>query len=377
MTIDRITTGAVLDGAIATADIADNAVTTAKITDANVTSAKIANLSIISGKLATNSVGTDAITDDAITGAKIENNPTIAGNLTVSGNFTSQGINDDADAVAMTIDSGENVAIGVTSKNSVNNGSLTIGHTGMTKVSTSANGNADELVLIGADASANVGMSIISNNANYCNIFFGDEDSNAQGLIQYNHAIDSLSFSSNGAEQLRLHSNGVLAASDGIALGVGVNNTAANVLDDYEEGTWTPTLTASSSNPTVSSYEYAVGVYTKIGRIVHAGIYLRILGGQMSGGSGDGRISGLPFTTSNTSSISFGGGGFSESWLKSNGSFSANRNTFKPLIGVNSNVFELWQYNGTNPQYDTGWGISQIVTGDLIVSGVFTYITDA
>ena len=35
---------------------------------------------------------------------------------------------------ALTIDSGENVAIGVTSKNSANNGSLTIGHTGMTKI---------------------------------------------------------------------------------------------------------------------------------------------------------------------------------------------------------------------------------------------------
>ena len=102
---------------------------------------------------------------------------------TVSGAFTSQGIDDNADATAVTIDSDENVAIGVTSKNSSNNGSLTIGHTGMTKISTSASGNADELVLIGADASANVGMSIISNNSNYGNIFFGDEDSNAQEIV--------------------------------------------------------------------------------------------------------------------------------------------------------------------------------------------------
>jgi len=120
------------------------------------------------------------------------------------------GLDNSADATAITIDSAENVAIGVTSKNSSNNGSLTIGHTGMTKVSTSANGNADELVLIGADASANVGMSIISNNANYCNIFFGDEDSNAQGLIQYNHATDSLSLSSNGAAAMSISSIGAV-----------------------------------------------------------------------------------------------------------------------------------------------------------------------
>ena len=61
-------------------------------------------------------------------------------------------------------------------KYSSNNGSLTIGHSGITKITGAANGNADELILIGANASANVGMSIISNNANQGIIYFGDED---------------------------------------------------------------------------------------------------------------------------------------------------------------------------------------------------------
>ena len=61
MAIDRITTGAVLDGAIATADIANDAVTTAKVAD------------------------------DAVTGAKIENNPTIAGNLATGGTLAIAG----------------------------------------------------------------------------------------------------------------------------------------------------------------------------------------------------------------------------------------------------------------------------------------------
>ena len=165
-----------------------------------------------------------------------------------------------------------------------------------------------------------------------------------------------------------------LYLSGGLKIG---GTGAANTLDDYEEGNWTPTLTAASSNPTVSSYDYNLGVYTKIGRTVHAGLYLRIQGGNMSGGSGDGRISGLPFASSSTNSIAWGAGGFSENWMKSNGSFSTNRNTFKPIVAVGGNVFELWQYSGTSPQYDTGWGINQIVTGDLIISGVFTYITDA
>ena len=108
--------------------------------------------------------------------------------LTINGafaceGFTSNGIDDNADATAITIDSDENIAIGVTSKNSANNGSLTIGHTGMTKITGTANGNADELILIGANASANVGMSMISNNANQGIIYFGDEDDTDIGGI--------------------------------------------------------------------------------------------------------------------------------------------------------------------------------------------------
>ena len=83
----------------------------------------------------------------------------------------------------MRIDASGNMMIGVTSGNSSNAGSLTIGHAGITKITGAANGNADELILIGANASANVGMSIISNNANQGIIYFGDEDDILLSLI--------------------------------------------------------------------------------------------------------------------------------------------------------------------------------------------------
>ena len=50
-------------------------------------------------------------------------------------------------------------------------------------------------------------------------------------------------------------------SSKGIYLGV-TSATASNLLDDYEEGTWTPSLSISSSN--------ASGYYTVVGNIVHA-----------------------------------------------------------------------------------------------------------
>ena len=73
----------------------------------------------------------------------------------------------------------------------------------------------------------------------------------------------------------------------------------ANTLDDYEEGTWTPTLSASTTNPTVG-YSVQAGVYTKVGRQVT--IYGRLQLSSISGGSGNAWITGLPFTATSVGS---------------------------------------------------------------------------
>jgi hypothetical protein len=70
---------------------------------------------------------------------------------------------------------------------------------------------------------------------------------------------------------------------------------AANLLDDYEEGTWTPTLIGSTTNPS-PVYFRNTGNYTKIGNTVRVSGYIQLTTGS-TGGSGDLRISGLPFST--------------------------------------------------------------------------------
>ena len=69
-------------------------------------------------------------------------------------------------------------------------------------------------------------------------------------------------------ERVRIHSNGVTAFNDGIALGVGVNNTSSNVLDDYEEGTFTTTLTPSTSGTITIASNQDTLKYIKIGNTV-------------------------------------------------------------------------------------------------------------
>jgi hypothetical protein len=80
-----------------------------------------------------------------------------------------------------------------------------------------------------------------------------------------------------------------LTLSGGVYLG---GTGAANKLDDYEEGTFTPTLTGSASNPTVS-YVNQIGKYTKVGNLVT--VFISVRTSNFTGGSGDLQIDGLPF----------------------------------------------------------------------------------
>ena len=78
---------------------------------------------------------------------------------------------------------------------------------------------------------------------------------------------------SSPTERMRIQSGGGISFNGDTA--------QANALDDYEEGTFTPTL--SFSNLSVSSYSVQNGSYIKVGRIVHVNIYIIFSGSNLSG----------------------------------------------------------------------------------------------
>ena len=75
-----------------------------------------------------------------------------------------------------------------------------------------------------------------------------------------------------------------------------VPSANANNLDDYEEGTWTPTYVAGGTNFTSVTYESQVGKYTKIGNMVYVAWRMRTSALTVGSGSGTVLITGLPFT---------------------------------------------------------------------------------
>jgi hypothetical protein len=72
---------------------------------------------------------------------------------------------------------------------------------------------------------------------------------------------------------------------------------AANKLEDYEEGTWTPVLSKATTAPSVT-YTTQAGTYTKVGRMIYVSGLLSWT--AISGGTGDFHITNLPFTILNS-----------------------------------------------------------------------------
>ena len=94
---------------------------------------------------------------------------------------------------------------------------------------------------------------------------------------------------------LTLTDGNITFAGSGHGIHLGVTSaTAANLLDDYEEGTWTPAI----SNVTTSA---ATGKYTKIGRHVSLHLYMAISGGTLD--TTTIQITGVPFANGNHEAI--------------------------------------------------------------------------
>ena len=117
------------------------------------------------------------------------------------------------------------------------------------------------------------------------------------------------------AGNLSPQGNLVLASGKGIDFSANSNagGMTGEVLNDYEEGTWTPTWGSLGTAPTCT-YVAQHGAYTKIGRVVHITCYVETT--AASGGSGILTIAGLPFAAVNT------GNGYCGSGPSQHGSWS-------------------------------------------------------
>ena len=112
----------------------------------------------------------------------------------------------------------------------------------------------------------------------------GTSDGDVVGMSFFTH--NSSDGSANAVEKVRIHDGGSVSFNDGIILGNSLTYNSANLLDDYEEGTFTAYL-RSYYDGTSGQVASSDATYTKIGRKVF--IQIRWLNpntnGLPSGGS--------------------------------------------------------------------------------------------
>ena len=138
-------------------------------------------------------------------------------------------------------------------------------------------------------------------------------------------------------------SDGDLTVASGHGISFAATSDASGqsseLLDDYEEGTWTPTYSGSNSNPTVS-FTSQIARYTKVGRLVSVWGYLRV--NSTSGGDGSLSIEGLPFTSANTNYVA-GTVGYAHNWV-------SNATPTRLLVKTNSSTIRLYRQNTSDPR---------------------------
>ena len=199
---------------------------------------------------------------------------------TIAG-FTSTGIDDNATSTAITIDASENVSFAGTG----------------TFVGTAAVGNS----MLLSDISGIYG-GVSSPSHLYINI---DSDDSSTGARLYINKDSTGTAGTNIAEfqeegDVKISTGNLVIGTSGKGIDFSADGNAAGmtseVLDDYEEGTFTPTLNDGTNAGTA---DISSAVYTKVGNRVYVNGWVRLSSlGSMTGASV--YLGGLPFTTVGT-----------------------------------------------------------------------------
>ena len=268
-------------------------------------------------------IKTASITDDAVTGAKIENSPTIATNLSVTGDLT-------VDTNILKVDAANNrVGIGTASPATAN-------------------------LEIFTGSTAADGLKI---NRFASGVYYSTLRMDSHGLAF--HVGDGSSI----AERAAILSGGGLDLSAGHLVldnGYGINfgatadtsGTSAEILDDYEEGTWTPALYKGGSELAVGS---RYGQYTRVGRVLQISFYWYNNSITTSGGSNY-TLQGMPYSLPHASN---------SSWQ------------FIPAgyMNLGSNEVHRWQVNATDTLTLYGNSATDNASGTIEFSGAGVFFT--
>ena len=136
---------------------------------------------------------------------------------------------------------------------------------------------------------------------------------------------------------------------------------AVNALDDYENGTFTPTVTGVTL-PGTATYAVQSGKYVKIGDLVTFAIYLSW---TAFSGTGNMRVSGLPFTVYNNNA------GYSPVNIWHQDLTTAASSTLQGFVNINTTQINLQTVpigGGTTTILNADTAATMIISGSYFVA---------
>ena len=236
---------------------------------------------------------------------------------------------------------------------------------------------SDDLLIVqnNNDASDDARITIISGNQGEGKIGFGDDGGRDRGRITYDHSDNSMAFGTNGsAANVKVLSGGNVEIADGdIVIGTnghGIDFSAAtlgssvsnmsSILDDYEEGSFTPAFSHGGGN-----YSNRIGSYVKVGGTVNFNIYIQM--SSWSSSSDNLQITGLPFASG--VAISGLGNSYGGAWV----SYVVNAEGSTPIayghIGQQQTGMQLYSHSGGTQTAVTASGHGN--SFGIIVNGIY------
>ena len=163
-----------------------------------------------------------------------------------------------------------------------------------------------------------------------------------------------------------LYADGRQPLTAGLQFPVAANtSTNPNTLDDYEEGTWTATLTAATSAPT-TPITTSEASYTRIGNKVT--VTCTFSGDDTTGASGQMRVTGLPYASFNSNGQ---GRSYSAAAI---GGMDTNNRTVIVRTEPGTNRIHFFRNDGSNGTF-TSFGIN--TTSNAYVGFTLTYLIDS
>ena len=227
------------------------------------------------------------------------------------------------------------------------------------------------------EESGNAGITIRSGTSDSGLIYFSDGTSGTAeyaGFIQYSHgSTNTMYLGAGSGTRMEVRSGGDVKINNGNILmgtsGTGINFSAtgdgssasnvAEVLNDYESGSFTPTVSSGMSSPTYGAQR---GGYTKVGKLVNFQIDINISGGSTTGDHL--KLGGLPFTSA--AAVPYGYGGAS---INYQGSMFDQGVDVSLHVGQNESVVKFYTWAG-GPVYGNGGDVNDI-TSNLIIHGQY------